>query len=200
MEIGILGGTFDPVHLGHLAMAEGVLGELGLEAVVFVPAGQPWLKEDRAISPAVHRVEMTRLAVAQNPYFQLSTVEIERPGPSYAVDTISELKGQYGDEARLFFILGWDALAELPLWKEPSQVLRLCRLVVIPRPGWPPPDLRPLEEVLPGSSRDIVLLERPRVGISSTDIRRRVQEGQSIRHLVPGSVGRYIREHGLYTV
>ena len=199
MGIGILGGTFDPIHLGHLIIAEGVRAGLGLAEVIFVPAGRPWLKEDRVISPAVHRVEMARLAITTNPSFRLSTVETERPGPSYAVETLAVLKSQLGGEARFFFILGWDTLAELPLWKEPSRLTGMCRLVAIPRPGCKPPSLRVLEEAVPGSTRGIVLFEGPKIGTSSTDIRSRVKEGRSIRHLVPEDVERYIKEQGLYT-
>ncbi len=199
MKVGILGGTFDPIHLGHLAIAEGARFGLGLDEVIFIPAGRPWLKGDRDISAAAHRVEMVRLAIAPSPYFRLSTMEIERPGPSYAVDTMTELKNQLGDEAKSFFILGWGALAELPAWKEPSRLVGMCRLVAAPRPEGRPPGLRALEEAVPGSSRRIVLLEGPRVEISSTDIRSRVKEGLSIHSLVPGPVERYIREQKLYT-
>ena len=117
MNIGVLGGTFDPIHIGHLVVAEEARIKLGFREVLFLPAGQPWLKLNRNITPAVHRVEMVRRAIAGNSHFQLCTLEIERTGPSYAVDTLTMLQSQLGSEARLFFILGRDTLAELPLWK-----------------------------------------------------------------------------------
>jgi len=126
MNIGVLGGTFDPVHNGHLILAEEARSWLNLAEVLFVPAGQPWLKVDRPISPAEHRLQMLRLALADKPHFKLSTMEIERAGPSYTVDTIAALREQLGSEDELFFILGWDNLAELPQWWEPSHVLLSC--------------------------------------------------------------------------
>jgi nicotinate-nucleotide adenylyltransferase len=135
VNIGVLGGTFDPIHIGHLVVAEEARTKLGLSEVLFVPAGQPWLKQGHSITPAAHRVEMVRRAIADNPYFKLSTLEVERPGPSYTVDTLTLLQDQLSGEASLFFIIGRDTLAELPLWKEPEKVVQLCRLVVPPRLG-----------------------------------------------------------------
>ena len=197
MNIGVLGGTFDPVHLGHLIMAEEVRVRLDLAEILFVPAGQPWLKPNIPISTAKHRVEMVRLAIADKPYFKLSTMEIERAGPSYTVDTIAELQGQLG--AELFFILGWDNLAQLPQWHEPSRLVKMCHLVAVPRVGYPAPDLDSLEATIPGLSQATILLDTPLIDINASAIRNRVGQGLSISHLVPEPVERYIKEQGLYS-
>ncbi len=198
MNIGVLGGTFDPIHIGHLILAEEVRASLNSTEILFVPAGQPWLKVDSPISPAEHRVEMVRLAIADKPYFKLSTMEIERAGPTYTVDTIAELKAQLGTEDELFFILGWDNLAELPRWRQPSRLITMCRLVAVPRPGYPLSDLKALEASVPGLSQRVTLMDRPEIDISASAIRGRVTQGLPIRHLVPQPVERYIKEHKLY--
>jgi nicotinate-nucleotide adenylyltransferase len=198
MNIGVFGGTFDPIHLGHLAVAEEVRTNLGLAEVLFVPAGQPWLKADRAISAVQHRVEMIKLAIAGNPHFKLSTCEVDRLGPSYAVDTIDILQQQLGTEARLFFLLGSDALSELPQWKEPSRLIQICHLVAFTRPGFALPPLESLELVIPGLSQHATFVEVPQIDVSATQIRNRVARGVSIHRLVPQSVERYIQEQGLY--
>jgi nicotinate-nucleotide adenylyltransferase len=199
MNIGVLGGTFDPVHMGHLIIAEEVRARLDLAEVLFVPAGQPWLKQNNFVLPAEHRVEMVRLAIADEPYFKLSTMEIERPGPSYTVDTMTELRSQIGAEDKLFFILGWDNLNQLPQWHEPSRLVRLCRLVPLRRVGYPSPDLDSLETAVPGLSQSIIMLDTPQIDISASKIRDRIARGLSIHQLVPEPVERYIQEHRLYT-
>jgi nicotinate-nucleotide adenylyltransferase len=196
VNVGVLGGTFDPIHVGHLIVAEEARIKLGLAEVLFVPAGEPWLKQDRDITPAVHRVEMVRRAIADNPYFKLSALEVERSGPSYTVDTLEALQNQLSSGASLFFILGRDTLAELPLWKEPREVIRLSRLVVPPRLG--SRDLRHLEEAIPGLQERVVQLDMPVIGISSSEIRQRVARGLSIRYLVPDKVVGYIAREKLY--
>ncbi len=198
MNIGVLGGTFDPIHVGHLIVAEATRIQLDLAEVVFMPAGQPWLKVNNYISPAEHRVQMVRLAIANKPYFKLSTMEIERAGPSYTVDTITELKGQVGAGDKLFFILGWDNLVQLPKWHAPSRLVKVCHLVAVPRVGYPAPDLNSLEAAIPGLSQSTILLETPRIDISASEIRDWVAQGLSIHHLVPEPVEKYIREHRLY--
>jgi len=198
MKIGVLGGTFDPIHLGHLIVAEEARARLNLPQTLFVPAGQPWLKTNNVISPAEHRVEMIRLAIADKPYFKLSTMEIERPGPTYTVDTIAALKGQLSPGDELFFILGWDNLIQLPQWREPSRLIKMCRLVAIPRVGYPTPELTSLEAAIPGLSQRVILLDSPRVDINASEIRQRVAQGLSIHHLVPEPVERYIKQHKLY--
>jgi len=198
VNIGILGGTFDPIHIGHLVVAEEARTKLGLSEVLFVPAGQPWLKQARDITPAAHRVEMVRRAIADNPYFKLSTLEVDHPGPSYTVDTLTLLQDQLSSESSLFFILGRDTLAELPLWKEPRKVIQLCRLVVPPRLG--SRDLRHLEEAIPGLLDKVIQLDMPVIGISSSEIRHRIAQGLPIRYLVPSVVEKYIVEHRIYQV
>ena len=198
MNIGVLGGTFDPVHNGHLLVAEEAKTRLNLAAVIFVPAGQPWLKVDRQITPAEHRLQMLRLALADNPDFKLSNMEIERPGPSYTVDTITELQGQLKAEDELFFILGWGSLAEIPQWRDVPRLIQMCYFVAAPRPGAERPDLKALEASIPGISQRVMLLDKPYVDISASVIRDRVARGLSVRHLVPEPVNRYLKEHKLY--
>ena len=198
MNIGVLGGTFDPIHNGHLIVAEDTRTRLNLGEVLFVPAGQPWLKANISILAAEHRVQMVRLAIADKPYFKLSAIEIGRAGPSYTIDTITELQAQLGAGDELFFILGWDNLAELPRWKEPSRLIKMCRLVAVPRVGYPSPDLNSLEATIPGLSQQVVLLDKPEVDISASVIRQRVAQSLSINHLVPEPVDEYIKQHKLY--
>ena len=198
MNIGVLGGTFDPVHKGHIMVAEEARARLDLAEVLFVPAGQPPLKEDSPILAVEHRVQMVHLAIADYPYFKLSTIEIDRPGSSFTVDTIVELRDKLGDGDELFFIVGWDSLAQLPKWKEPSRLIKICRLVAVPRPGYSLPDLNSLDAVIPGLSRRVILLDRPEIDINATEIRERVAQGLSIHHLVPEPVAEYIRQHKLY--
>ncbi len=199
MNIGVLGGTFDPIHKGHLIIAEEARGKLNLAEILFMPAGQPWLKMNHSISVAEHRVQMVRFAIADKPYFKLSAMEIERPGPTYTVDTIAELQAQLGAGEELFFIMGWDNLTELPQWREPSRLVEMCHLVAVPRPGCPPPDLDSLEATIPGLASSTIILNMPEMDISASDIRNRVAQGLPVSHLIPEPVDRYIREHGLYT-
>lgn len=198
MDIGVLGGTFDPVHRGHLAIAAAAMDRLKLSQVLFVPAGVPWLKGHRHITSAEQRVEMLELAIAPHPSFRVSRVEIERPGPSYTTDTLEQLKRELDGDVELYFILGEDALAELPLWNQPQRIVELCHLVAARRPGSRPPDLKSLEGSLPGVSQRVIILDNEPVDASSSGIRGRVAGGLSIDGLVPDAVARYIEEHGLY--
>lgn len=198
MNIGVLGGTFDPIHVGHLILAEEARIKLGFSKVLFVPAGQLWLKVDHVITPQNHRVEMVRRAITTNPYFELCTLEVERPGPSYTVDTMTMLEKELGSEASFFFILGHDTLADLPLWKEPRKLVQKCRLVVTPRLSSSLLDLKSLESAIPGVLDNIIQLDMPVVEISSSEIRRRLAQGLSIRYLVPDEVEKYIMEQKLY--
>jgi nicotinate-nucleotide adenylyltransferase len=205
-RLGVLGGTFDPVHLGHLAIAEEARDALGLERVLFVPAGQPWQKADRAIGAAADRVAMVELAIAGNPAFECSRLEVERPGPTYSVDTLAELAAAEriaGRERDLWFILSTEALRGLPTWREPDRLLGLCRLAVAPRPGLDaqgdPIDAEWLRRHLPGREDRVHLLEGPHLDISSSVIRARIAAGRSIRYLVPDAVAAYIGDHDLYT-
>ncbi len=198
MNIGVLGGTFDPIHLGHLIIAEQARLKLDLSKVLFVPAGQPWLKSDRDITPAHHRVEMVRLAIEGKPYFELCTIEVERSGPSYSIDTLTTLSQQIGEGDSIFFLLGWDSLAELPRWKEPERLVQMCRLVAVTRPGFARPDLEAMEALVPGVSKSVLWLDIPPVDISSSEIRERVARSLPIRDMVPLGVANYIEEHQLY--
>jgi len=198
MNVGVLGGTFDPVHSGHLVIAEKAKKNLGLSRVIFVPAGQPWLKSDHEITPAAHRVEMVKLAIDGNAHFELSTVELDRPGPSYSVDTVDILKRTLGDKVLIYFLIGWDSLAELPQWHEPERLVKLCKLVAVTRPGLSRPDLKSLESSAPDISRSVVWMDIPPMDISSSDIRERVARGLSIHGLVPDEVEKYIKERKLY--
>jgi len=198
MKVGVLGGTFDPVHIGHLIIAEAVRVQLRLEKVLFVPAGQPWLKLQHLITPAGYRVEMLRLAILPNLYFELSDVEVERSGPSYTIDTMVELRNRLGAQADLFFILGCDALAQFAEWKEPSKLIQLCRLAVVPRANLAFSALEDLERHIPGIIDRVSYVATPIIDISSSQIRERVARGLSIRYLVPDKVEEYIAQRRLY--
>lgn len=198
MKLGVLGGTFDPIHNGHLMMAESALRHLGLSQVLFVPAGRPRFKNRRAVSAARHRLRMVELAIDGKPSFRLSAMEIERRGVTYTVDTLRELKSGLEPADELFFIMGWDSLAELPLWHQPSDLISLCNLVAVPRAGYAKPDLTILEKKITGLSQRLFMLNEPVVDISSSDIRNRARDGLDIRELVPDSVADYIAENGLY--
>jgi len=197
VNIGILGGTFDPIHTGHLVVAEEARQRLKLSEVLFVPAGQPWLKIDHVITPVSDRVEMVRRAIADNPCFKLSTLEVDRPGPSYTVDTIASLRDELGTQS-FFFILGWDSLAGLPRWKQPDKLVQLCQLVIVPRLGLNLSDLSSLASSIPGLRNKVTRLDTPIIGVSSSEIRQRVVQGLSIRYLVPEEVEKYIADRRLY--
>jgi nicotinate-nucleotide adenylyltransferase len=198
MNIGILGGTFDPVHLGHLAIAEEARKQLDLAEVIFVPAGNPYFKDGTKISPPPIRIDMLSLALSGKPYFNLSLIEIECPGPSYAVDTVSVLKEGIQKNDELFFILGWDSFLTLPLWRNPKRLMALCRFVVAPRPGFPERDTLTLEKQLPGISERTVVMDKPLIDISSTQVREKIVGNKPINDLVPAAVAVYIKTHGLY--
>ncbi|MHB1416722.1 MAG: nicotinate-nucleotide adenylyltransferase [Chloroflexota bacterium] len=197
MRVGILGGTFDPIHYGHLVAAEECLHRLKLERVVVMPAGQPPHKRGRLISPAVDRLAMVELAVAGNPRFVVSTLELEREGPSYTVDTLALLREQLGTEVELFFIIGLDAVLELLTWHQPRRILQLCTLAAVSRPGFAF-DVGPLLSLLPEAAERIVHVPAPRMEIASSDLRARVASGWPIRYQLPEEVEAYIRAHGLY--
>ena len=198
MKIGILGGTFDPVHLGHLIIAEEAMSSLSLERVIFVPAGDPWMKAGIPISPGPNRLAMVLAAVAGNPAFHVSPVELDRIGPSYTVDTLEELQEDYGSQTEYFFIIGADALKDFGQWRKPERVLELCTLAVVGRPAQRALDLSVLEAIIPGIGNRVEMVYGVAISVSSTDIRERIAEDRSIRHLVPPAVESFIREHGLY--
>lgn len=200
-SIGVLGGTFDPIHLGHLAIAEEVREALGLERVLFVPARRPVHKPGRPVSPAEDRVAMVALAIGDNPAFALSRVEVDRDGPSYTVDTLEGLAAEARAADRtpdLTFILSAEAYAGLPTWHRPERILELCRMAVVPRPGAAPINPAAMAKLVPGADRRTIVLDGPRVDISGSSIRERVAVGRSIRYLVPDAVIAYIGDHGLY--
>ena len=198
MRIGILGGTFDPVHIAHLIIAEEARMRVPLQRVVFIPTGQPWLKSGRRITEGPLRLEMVRLAVASNPSFDSSSVEIDRPGLTYSVDTLEELTGQWGPDVEINFIIGVDSLLSLPRWKDPERILDLCTLTAVTRPGYSPYALEEVKRQYPILERKLGLIEGPLIGISGTKIRHRVASGLSVKYLVPSEVERFITERGLY--
>jgi len=198
MKLGIMGGTFDPVHNGHLAIAAGVQKHLKLDGVLFIPTGQPWLKTGTSVTPPEHRLAMVKLAIEGNATYQLSTMETDRQGPTYTLDTLEHLWKCLGAGDSTYFITGWDSLNSFPHWHEPLRILQLCYLVAVPRPGYPRPDLDLLEKSVPGISQKVILLEGPLVDISATQIRQRVQKGETITGLVPDAVEHYIMENRLY--
>lgn len=194
MPIGLLGGTFDPPHVGHLVLGECAREQLGLERVYFMPAGDPWRKAGLGVTSAAHRLAMTHLAIADNPGFHLDEREVERIGPTYTVDTLREMHGQGLDDVVL--ILGSDALADMPAWRDPDVITALARLAVAPK-GADQGEQAWLAAQL-GLDAPPIVVEMPPLPVSSTLVRERVQEGMPIRYLVPPAVEDYIREHGLY--
>ena len=196
-RIGVIGGTFDPIHYGHLAAAEEARVRVNLEKVLFAVAGLPPHKLDEEVTPVEHRLAMVQLGIFSNPDFELSRVDVDRSGPSYTVDTISILQEQWGQGTEMFFILGLDSLVEVPTWHEPERLIQLCHLVAVARPGFEV-DMRQLEDSVPGISSRVEIIGMPEVDISSSDLQRRVREGLPIRYQVPEEVERYIREHRLY--
>ena len=198
MKVGIMGGTFDPIHIAHLIIAEEARTRLALDRVIFIPAGEPWMKPGHIVSAAGQRVEMVKLAISSNPAFSLSLSEVERPGPTYTVDTLEQLLGELGYDTQLFLLLGWDSVAELPAWKAPYRVSKMATVVAFPRPGFTKPEIAALERVMPGIAERMVSLDEPFLEISSTGIRKRIADGGSVRYLVPDAVGQYISEYRLY--
>jgi len=196
-RIGVLGGTFDPIHIAHLAIAEEARTQLGLDKVVFVPAGLPPHKMDVHVSPAEHRLAMVKLAIADNPHFEVSRVDIDRFGPCYTVDTIALLRKEWEPDVEIYFIMGSDSLADILTWHKPDRLIRLCRIVAVGRPGYRV-DMDELERCLPGASQRILFINSPQLDVSSSEIQRRVRAGESIKYQVPEAVERYIYEHGLY--
>jgi nicotinate-nucleotide adenylyltransferase len=189
-----MGGTFDPIHYGHLVTAEEALVQFALDAVVFVPTGRPWMKEGRQVSPAEDRYLMTVIATASNPRFQVSRVEIDREGPTYTVDTLRTLGAEHAD-AELYFITGADAMLEILEWKDPEQILALTHFIAATRPGY---DLTRLGSKTHELHANVSVMSIPALAISSTDVRDRVRDGRPIRYLVPEGVKSYIEKAVLY--
>lgn len=200
-RVGILGGTFDPIHVGHLAVAEEAREALGFERLLFVPAGHPWQKASTPVSPIEDRLAMVGLAIAGNPAFELSAVEAFGPGPTYTIETVERLateEQRAGREPDLWFILSTETFHALPTWRDPERLLASCRVVVAPRPGYPPADREWLDARFPGSAGRATFLEGPALDVSARDLRERVRTGRSIRYLVPEAVVAYIDDHDLY--
>lgn len=191
-RIGVMGGTFDPVHHGHLSAANEVAVLFDLDEVVFVPTGQPWQKADREVSAPEDRYLMTVVATASNPRFSVSRIDIERPGPTYTIDTLKDLRTAYGDDVELFFITGADALAAILGWREVAGLFALAHFVGVSRPGYAQADLSGFPD---GS---VTLVEVPALAISSTDCRARVRRGHPVWYLVPDGVVQYIDKRHLY--
>jgi len=200
-KVGLLGGSFDPVHLGHLVLAEEVRDRLGLERVLFVPNRLPPHKPGRKMASPADRLAMVELAIAGNPAFAASDIELRRDGKSYSIDTVRQLRAEHPEGWDVHFIVGADTLPELPTWHRAAELADLCKFVVASRPGQSLDNLEPLRGTFTEEQIQAVVsrrIEIPPIGVSSTEIRRRVREGLSIRYLVPEAVGDYILEHGLY--
>lgn len=197
VRLGILGGTFDPIHIGHLILAEEARYQLKLDRVLLAPAADPPHKRAQGKSPAEHRVRMVELAIADNPHMALSRIDVDRPGPHYTLDLVRLLQEQYGPSAELYFLMGLDSLVDLPTWHRPVDLMQQCRLVAFSRPdadfNW-----TALEAALPGVRSRVDLLIMPLVQISGRDLRQRAREGRPLRYLVLPKIEQYIHEHLLY--
>jgi len=196
MRLGIMGGTFDPIHIGHLILGEQAWEALGLDKVLFITAGQPPHKPGAVEAEVVHRYNMVRLAVQDNEHFECSRIELDRPGPSYTIDTIRQILGLYGENTRVYLLVGADEAREFMTWRDPYGIKELSTIVVANRPGYPISEV--LAALPPDFASAVKPLEIPGVDISSTDIRARIKLGCSIRYLVPGAVESYIRDNELY--
>ncbi len=200
-RVGLMGGTFDPVHYGHLVVAEEVYAALDLAEMLFVPAGQPPHKPNRVVTGAQHRLAMLEFAIAGNPHFSISRVDLDRPGPSYTVETLRLLREQWGELTALYFVIGWDSLEDLLTWYDPAGILQqLSYLVAVRRPGYNEHEgyRDSLEARLPGIKQRLLVVPAPQFDISSTDLRQRVAEKRPIKYQVPESVEQYIKQYKLY--
>ena len=193
-KIGIMGGTFDPIHHGHLVAASEAAYRFDLEKVIFVPTGQPWQKADRDVTDAEHRYLMTMVATASNPRFTVSRVDIDRVGPTYTIDTLRDIRKFYPD-AELYFITGADALASIMSWRDWEEMLEMAHFVGVNRPGYPL-----TRDMVPEDQREnIELIDIPAMAISSTDCRERARGGEPVWYLVPDGVVQYIAKNHLYS-
>ena len=200
-HIGLMGGTFDPIHMAHLIVAEEVRFALHLDEIAFMPAGDPPHKPGRVHTPVQHRLAMVELAIASNPHFFISRIEVDRPGPSYLVDTLHLLRLEWGRDIELSFIIGGDSLELFSTWYNPVDILaQLDYLIAVRRPGYVEniEYNKQLEGQLSGITQRLLTVKAPLLDISSTDLRRRVREGVPIKYQVPEAVEAYITEHGLY--
>ena len=197
-RVGILGGTFDPIHVGHLMTAEAVRDEYHLDKVIFIPAAVPPHKQNQDVTEAMHRYVMTVLATCSNPNFEVSDIEMNRPGPSYTIDTIRELLERFGEDTEFYFITGADAIQEIHTWDRIEELLEMCHFIGASRQGCLP-DVNQIKTSFGElGKRKIHRLETPELEISSTDIRNRIKKGYSIKYIVPTAVEQYIYKQGLY--
>ena len=197
-RVGILGGTFDPIHVGHLMTAEAVRDEYHLDKVIFIPAAVPPHKQNQDVTEAMHRYVMTVLATCSNPNFEVSDIEMNRPGPSYTIDTIRELLERFGEDTEFYFITGADAIQEIHTWDRIEELLEMCHFIGASRQGCLP-DVNQIKASFGElGKRKIHRLETPELEISSTDIRNRIKKGYSIKYIVPTAVEQYIYKQGLY--
>lgn len=200
-KIAVLGGSFNPVHRAHLAMAEAARAALGLDRVLFIPAAIPPHKTNLTLAPGAQRLAMVKLAIADNPAFEASDIELRRTGPSYTIDTIEELRRTYGEDAGIYFLIGLDSVNELATWREIRRLAARCSIVPLDRPGVREPDSAALAHAVGDEAARAILARRihmPPMGISSSDIRARVAAGCAIGDLVPRAVADYIAHNGLY--
>jgi len=196
-RVGIFGGTFDPIHLGHLLLAEEARVQLNLDRVYLVPAGDPPHKQDRPITPVEHRVRMVELATADAPQLWASRIDADRAGPHYSLEMIRLLRRAIGESAALYFLMGLDSLRDLPTWHSPAQLLDEVTIVALTRPGIEL-DWQQLHQALPGIQEKVVLLEMPALEIASSHLRQRIQQGIPIHFQVRRAVEAYITKHNLY--
>ncbi len=192
MKLGVLGGTFDPIHFGHLRIAEAARKIIGLDKVVFIPTGIPWLKAGTKITDANHRMEMVRLAIKPNKFFSVSSIDVDRLGNTYTRDTLVELKKELPMSTQIFFIIGGDSFNSFSKWKEPEEILRLANLVVIKRPGHLWQQFNKIQD-------NVIFVEGPIVNISGTEIRSRAADGNLLEEMIPKSVEDYIYQNNLYS-
>lgn len=195
LRLGIMGGTFDPIHYGHLVTAEEALVQFNLDKVIFMPTGSPVRKTHRLVTHAEHRYLMTVIATASNPDFEVSRMEVDRPGPTYTVDTMLALRDQHGPAAELYFITGADAVWDILSWKDSERLRDVCTFIAATRPGY---DLSRFEQDAMAEKLDVEFMEVPALAISSTGIRERFEQRRPVRYLLSESVAAYIRKNGLY--
>lgn len=196
-RIGVFGGTFDPIHIGHLILADEAHYQLGLDVVYLVPAADPPHKRERRLTPVDQRVHMARLATIELPWVHVSRIDADRPGPHYTADMVRVLEVQTGSAADIFFLMGMDSLRDLPTWHEPQWLVDHCTLVALTRHDVAP-DWEALEAALPGIGKRVVILDMPELEIASSGIQERIREGRPFVHLVPPAVAAYIERNGLY--
>lgn len=200
-RVGLFGGSFDPIHHGHLISARSIAEQLKLDRIILIPSPRPPHKDEKSLTPASHRLQMTRLAVEGDPLFEVSDIELNRAGPSYTFDTVCEFQVRLGSDVRLYWFIGADSLPELPTWSRIDQLVQKVQIVTATRPGWSPPPVDLLAKAVGTAAAQSLIaqcVETPSIDISSTQIRSRVRAGQSISYLTPPGVTSYIHAHGLY--